>query len=234
MSEPFLLNERLRLCGGMADQEQIFAASVPEIHKGTHCPNSTQTVTVCRSAVGIAVSLIEGIIATSRVLWMMNLSSVEVQEALKDMKGTYELEMLMTSETESPQGRMHDSCGEGEAMTNDPRVQTFHGYKFADYVQDQTEIAQLRTELDDSTETSRKAVELMADAVAEVVTLRAQLAEVTGEQDRLRAALVKIYATATRTLADPPCADMSALIRICTIFEALSAQPEPEAGSVQP
>ena len=50
------------------------------------------------------------------------------------------------------------------------------------------------------------------------------------------AALAEIYATATRTLADPPCADMSALIMICTIFETLFAQPEPkpEAGSVQP
>ena len=69
-------------------------------------------------------------------------------------------------------------------MTNDPRVQKFHDYKFADYVQDQTEIAQLRATLDDSTETSRKAVELMADAVAEVVTLRTQLAEVTREKQK--------------------------------------------------
>lgn len=109
MSEPFLLNERLRLYGGVADQEQIFAVMAPESYRETCCPTATQTVTVCGSTVGIAVSLIEGIIATSRVLWMMNLSSTEVQEALKDMKGTYELEMLMTSETESPQGRMHDA-----------------------------------------------------------------------------------------------------------------------------
>ena len=57
---------------------------------------------------------------------------------------------------------------------------------------------------------------------------KTQLAEVTRERDRLRAALVEIYATATRTLADPPCADMAALIMICTIFEALSAPPEPK------
>ena len=69
-------------------------------------------------------------------------------------------------------------------MTNDPRVQTFHDYKFADYVQDQTEIAQLRTELDDLTGTSRKAIELMNDAVAEVVTLRAQLAKCTCSYQR--------------------------------------------------
>tara|TARA_R110000822_G_scaffold76620_9_gene184228 strand:- start:770 stop:1030 length:261 start_codon:yes stop_codon:yes gene_type:complete len=69
-------------------------------------------------------------------------------------------------------------------MTNDPRVQKFHDYKFADYVQDQTEIAQLRTELDDLTGTSRKAIELMNDAVAEVVTLRAQLAEGTCSHQR--------------------------------------------------
>jgi hypothetical protein len=109
MSAQFLLNERLRLGGEMADQEQIFAVKAPEIYRETCCPTSTQTYTVCSSAVGIAVSLIEGIMATSRVLWMMNLSSVEVQEALKDMKGTYELKMLLASETEFPQGRMHDA-----------------------------------------------------------------------------------------------------------------------------
>ena len=48
------------------------------------------------------------------------------------------------------------------------------------------------------------------------------------ELAQMKAALVEIYATATRTLADPPRDDMSALIMICTIFEALSAQKREE------
>lgn len=104
----FLPNERLRVCGEFADLDQDLAADAPEIFKQVVCRNSVQTFTECKSAVGIAVSLIDGMIATSRILWMMDLSSKEVQEALKDLKDTYELEMLLTSETESPQGRMHD------------------------------------------------------------------------------------------------------------------------------
>jgi hypothetical protein len=61
-------------------------------------------------------------------------------------------------------------------MSNDPRLEKFHNYKFAAYCADQAEITRLRAELDDSTETSRKAVELMTDAVAEVTKLRAELA----------------------------------------------------------
>lgn len=48
----------------------------------------------------------------------------------------------------------------------------------------EAEIMRLRAALDDSTETSRKAIELMNDAVAEVVTLRAQLAECTCSHQR--------------------------------------------------
>jgi hypothetical protein len=54
MSEPFLVNERLRLHREMADHEQDFAVRAPELYKETHCPNATQTVTVCRSTVCIA------------------------------------------------------------------------------------------------------------------------------------------------------------------------------------
>lgn len=105
----FLLNERLRgLSGEMADANQELAARSPGTFKELQCAATVQTFTECASKTGIAVSLIEGMIAISRVLWMMDLSSKEVQEALKDLKGTYELEQLMTSETEAPQGRMHD------------------------------------------------------------------------------------------------------------------------------
>jgi hypothetical protein len=104
----FLLNERLRVCGGSSEIDQELASRAPEIFKDVVCRNSVHTFTECASMTGIAVSLIEGMIATSRILWMMDLSSKEIQEALKDLKDTYELEMLTASETEYPQGRMHD------------------------------------------------------------------------------------------------------------------------------
>lgn len=106
--EKFLINKRLRVGGESSELNQDLASHAPEIFKETICASSVQTSTECGSNIGIAVSLIEGIIATSRVLWMMDLSSFEVQEALKDLKDNYELAMLMTSETEAPQGRMHD------------------------------------------------------------------------------------------------------------------------------
>jgi hypothetical protein len=104
----FLLNEKLRLDGKLADLDQNLATKSPEHFKKLRCSDSVQTFTECASKTGIAVSLIEGIIATSRVLWMMDLSSPEIQEALKDLKDTYELQTIMTLETESPQGRMND------------------------------------------------------------------------------------------------------------------------------
>lgn len=106
MSKPnFLLNEHLRITGELEESKQDLASNVPEVFKEI---SAVQTYTECSSKVGIAVSLIDGIIATSRILWMMDLSSKEVQEALKDLKDVYELEMLLTLKTESPQGRRHD------------------------------------------------------------------------------------------------------------------------------
>lgn len=104
----FLLNERLRVGGELADLDQDLASRAPETFKEVVCANSIQTFTECNSKVGITVALIEGMIATSRVIWMMDLSSKEVQEALKDLNDVYELKMLITSETEAPQGRMRD------------------------------------------------------------------------------------------------------------------------------
>lgn len=100
---PFLLNERLRINETISEMDQVLSRDQPEIFN-----SATQTYTECSSVTGIAVSLIDGIIATVRILWMMDLSSVEVQEALKDLKDNYELSMLQSLETESPQGRMHD------------------------------------------------------------------------------------------------------------------------------
>lgn len=107
-ADKFLLNERLRLHGSLADLDQELASGAPGVFKETRCATTIETFTECASKIGIAVSLIEGIIATSRILWMMDLSSSEVQEALRDLKDTYELQTLMTSETEAPQGRIHD------------------------------------------------------------------------------------------------------------------------------
>jgi hypothetical protein len=106
--DKFLLNERLRVGGGSAELDQDLASRAPETFKELVCANSTQTFTECNSKVGITVALIEGIIATSQIVWMMDLSSKEVQEALKDLKENYELNMLITLETEAPQGRMRD------------------------------------------------------------------------------------------------------------------------------
>lgn len=94
--------------GEIADLDQRLATRTPKIFDELVCANATQTYTECNSRIGIAVALIEGMTASARVLWMMDLSSREVQEALKDLKDTYELRMLVTSETEAPQGRMHD------------------------------------------------------------------------------------------------------------------------------
>lgn len=108
--EAFLVNERIRggTGGELADLDQGLATGSPELFKTMICDKATQTSTECGSKSGIAVSLIEGMIAMSRILFMMDLSPVEVQEALKDLKDTYELKMLLTLETESAHGRMHD------------------------------------------------------------------------------------------------------------------------------
>ena len=104
----FLLNEHLRLHGDLSERDQDLARRSPQIFDELFRRTASQTATECCSAIGIAVSLIEGMIATSRILWMMDLSSPEIQEALKDLKDTYELQNLVTLETENPQGRMID------------------------------------------------------------------------------------------------------------------------------
>src|SRR5581483_11577806 len=103
-----LLNEHLRVGGDMADLEQEFASNSPETFQSVVCADAVQTGTECSSKIGIAVSLIDAMIAIARVLWLMYLSSREVQDALKDLKDNYELSGLITQETKSPQGRLHD------------------------------------------------------------------------------------------------------------------------------
>lgn len=108
LKQKFLLNERMRVSGDIADLNQEFASSAPGGFREMLGSEPVQIFTECASKTGIAVSLIEGIIAMSRILWMMDLSSKEVQEALKDLESTYELKNLMASETGAPQGRIYD------------------------------------------------------------------------------------------------------------------------------
>lgn len=70
--------------------------------------NAISTRTECGSSIGIVVSLIEGIMATARVLCHMDLSSMEVQEALKDLHSCIELKEIITSWKELPRGRIRD------------------------------------------------------------------------------------------------------------------------------
>lgn len=97
-------NERLR--DKIAEIDQRLTSDAPDLFQSIICANAAQTSTQCASAIGIAVSLIDGMIATSRVLFMMDLSSPEIQEALKDLSDVHELRMLLTSEAAAPQGRM--------------------------------------------------------------------------------------------------------------------------------
>ena len=53
------------------------------------------TSTDCRTPVGVTVGLIDGIIAMARVLRHADLSSVEVQEALKDIRADEDMAFLM-------------------------------------------------------------------------------------------------------------------------------------------
>ena len=45
---------------------------------------------------------------------MMDLSSPEIQEALKDLSHVHELRMLLTSEAAAPQGRIHSAMNSGD------------------------------------------------------------------------------------------------------------------------
>jgi len=105
-------NERLRC--EVADIDQMLASDAPDLFQSIICANAAQTSTQCNSAIGIAVSLIDGMIATSRVLFMMDLSSPEIQEALKDLSHVHELRMLLTSEAAAPQGRIHSAMNSGD------------------------------------------------------------------------------------------------------------------------
>ncbi len=53
------------------------------------------TYTDCRSPVGVTVGLIDGIIAMARVLKTMDQSSLEVQEALKDLRSDEDIRNLV-------------------------------------------------------------------------------------------------------------------------------------------
>ena len=104
-------NEHLR--DKFADIDQMLDSDATDLFQSIICANAIQTSTQCESAIGIAVSLIDGMIATSRILFMMDLSSPEIQEALKDLSGVHELRMLMALHTAAPQGRILSSMISG-------------------------------------------------------------------------------------------------------------------------
>lgn len=96
----------------MADLDQSLASNLPDVFR--KITGGVQTATECASSIGVIVSLIDGIIAQSRVLWGLDLSSFEAQEALKDMASTSELKMLMATELEYPAGRILASAKASE------------------------------------------------------------------------------------------------------------------------
>lgn len=75
--------------------------------------SSTQTHTECSSSIGIAVALIEGMLATARVLCRMNLAPSEIQEALKDLSACLEIKEITSLNTEMPTGRIIDQACAG-------------------------------------------------------------------------------------------------------------------------
>lgn len=97
-------NQHLR--GTLCDLDQELLSKVPSA-RHVVTDSAVQTFTACGSGIGIAVSLIEGIIATSRILEMMDLSPQKIQEALKDLRDCHFLLALTALDTEAPQGRIH-------------------------------------------------------------------------------------------------------------------------------
>lgn len=59
-----------------------------------------ETSTDCRTDIGVTVGLIDGIIAIARVLAKRDLSSLEVREALSDLRADEDIaQLLNTKET---------------------------------------------------------------------------------------------------------------------------------------
>lgn len=56
--------------------------------------------TDCRSEAGVTIGLVDGIIATCRVLVARDLSAPEMREALKDLRADEDLRTLLTVERE--------------------------------------------------------------------------------------------------------------------------------------
>lgn len=88
-----------------AELTQALARDLPQEWGSKH-KNAVTTRTECASSIGIAVSLIEGMMATARVLCRMDLSPIEVQEGLKDLRDCLELKSLVATWHESSQGRI--------------------------------------------------------------------------------------------------------------------------------
>jgi hypothetical protein len=72
-----------------------------------------QTSTDCRTPEGVAVGLVDGILATARVLATADLSSAAVREALADLRADESLSALLTTERGSMDGEA-DGAVHGE------------------------------------------------------------------------------------------------------------------------
>lgn len=87
--------------------DQEMARNTPHIWEEMMAKsNPVVSRTDCASNVGVAVSLIDGMIATSRVLCGMDLMAPETQEALKDLASTLEIKQFIASWLEIQNGRI--------------------------------------------------------------------------------------------------------------------------------
>jgi hypothetical protein len=88
------------------DLIQNMADDSADLFEQLNAKDSVHTRTECSSAVGISVGLIDGIIASCRVLAERDLTHIAAQEALKDLRSSQELAALISDCLERPNGRI--------------------------------------------------------------------------------------------------------------------------------
>jgi hypothetical protein len=91
----------------IGELSQVLARDCPQEWEKQN-KGAAVTRTDCRSSAGIAVSLVDGMIATARILCRMDTSMPEVQEALKDLRSCSALNDLVTSWRKAPGGRIRE------------------------------------------------------------------------------------------------------------------------------
>jgi hypothetical protein len=103
-----------------SDLDQGAARDLPEMwEKQVAQSNPTVTRTNCDSSVGIAVGLIDGVIASAKALCSMDLSQPETQEALKDLAQQRDVIRLMSSWLEIPDGLIRSDKQSGILLTGE-------------------------------------------------------------------------------------------------------------------